>query len=180
MQNLCEKAYENQMNIGSCIHSKDFTIQMSLLLYWLNMVTIIQVSHPEKSNRVQSRSCHVSLIKLDIVAHKFEINNLFILAFLMTKGEIGLNSFRNLYHFLCQIPLYFGLECYMSCMQSIVIHTFSIKINLLVSLQFLEMHKVVYMTMQISSMLLSLFALSDPVGDYSFVYIMTKMESKMW
>ena len=53
-------------------HSKDFTIQMSLLLYWLNMVTIIRVSHPEKSNRVQSRSCHVSLIKLDIVAHNLK------------------------------------------------------------------------------------------------------------
>ena len=53
-------------------------------------------SHPEKSNRVQSHSCHVSLIKLDIVAHKFEINNLYILAFLMTNGEISLNSFRNL------------------------------------------------------------------------------------
>ena len=168
------------MNIGSCIHSKDFTIQMSLLLYWLNMVTIIRVSHPEKSNRVQSRSCHVSLIRLDIVAHKFEINNLYILAFLMTNGEIGLNSFRNLCHLLCQIPLYFGLECYMSCLQSMFYHTFSIKINLLVSLQLFEMHKVAYMTMQISCMLLSLFALSDPVGDYSFAYIMTKRGSSMW
>src|SRR5579862_9181070 len=180
MQNLCEKAYETQMNIGSCIHSKDFTIQMSLLLYWLNMVTIIRVSHSEKSNRVQSHSCHVSLIRLDIVAHKFEINNLYILAFLMTNGEIGLNSFRNLCHLLCQIPLYFGLECYMSCLQSIFIHTFLIKINLLVSLQFIEMHKVAYMTMQIFSMLLSLFALSDPVWDYSFAYIMTKRGSRIW
>ena len=68
MQNLCEKAYETQMIKGSCIRSKDFTIQMSLFLYLLNMVTIIRVSYPEKSNRVQSRSCHVSLIKLDIVA----------------------------------------------------------------------------------------------------------------
>ena len=99
----------------------------------------------------------------------------------MTKGEIGLNSFRNLCHLLCQIPLYFGLECYMSCMQSIFIHTFFFyQINLLVSLQFIEMHKVAYMTIQIFSMLLSLFALSDPVGDYSFAYIMTKRGSRIW
>ena len=83
----------------------------------------------------------------------------------MTNGEIGLNSFRNLCHLFCQIPLYFGLECYMSCMQSIFIHTFSIKINLLVSLQLFEMHKLAYMTMQITSMLLSLVALSNPVGE---------------
>ena len=51
---------------------KDFTIQMSLFLYWLNMSTIIRISYPEKSNRVQSRSCHVSLIKLDIVALKLK------------------------------------------------------------------------------------------------------------
>src|SRR5579862_2759300 len=111
------------------------------------MVTIIRVSHPEKSNRVQSRLCHVSLIRLDIVAHKFEINNLYILAFLMTNGEIGLNSFRNLCHLLYQIPLYFGLECYMSSMQSIFIHTFLFQINLLISLRFFEMHKVAYITM---------------------------------
>ena len=55
---------------GSCIHSKDVTIQMSLFLYLLNMATIIRVSYPEISNRVQSRSCHVSLIKLDIVVVK--------------------------------------------------------------------------------------------------------------
>ena len=97
----------------------------------------------------------------------------------MTKGEIALNSFRNLCHLLCQIPLYFGLECYMSCLQSIFIHTFSIKINLHVSLQLLEMHKVAYISMQITSMLLSLFALSDPVEDCSFAYIMTKRGSRM-
>jgi hypothetical protein len=74
MQNLCEKAYETQMIKGSCIRSKDFTIQMSLFLYLLNMATIIRVSYPEKSNRVQSRSCHVSLIKLDIVFIKLKIN----------------------------------------------------------------------------------------------------------
>jgi hypothetical protein len=41
------------MNKGSCIRSKDFKIQMSLFLYLLNMATIIRVSYPEKSNRVQ-------------------------------------------------------------------------------------------------------------------------------
>ena len=117
---------------------------------------------------------------LDIVAHDLKSINLYILAFLMTIGEIGLNSFRNLCHLLCQIPLYFGLECYMSCLQSIFIHTFLIKINLLVSLQFLELYKVAYMTMQISCMLLSLIALSNPVGDYSFAYIMTKRGSRIW
>ena len=29
-------------------------------------------------------------------------------------------------------------------------------------------------------MLLSLVAMSDPVGDYSFAYIMTKRGSRMW
>ena len=117
-----------KLNKGSCIRSKELIFQMSLFLYWLNMATIIRISYPEKSNRVQSRSCHVSLIKLDIVTLKFEINNLYILAFLMTNGEIDLNSFRNLCHLLCQIPLYFGLECYMSCMQSMLdSHIFSNK-----------------------------------------------------
>ena len=37
-----------------------------------------------------------------------------------------------------------------------------------------------YMTMQITSMLLSLFALRDLVGDYSFAYIMTKRGSSVW
>src|SRR5579862_541235 len=180
MQNLCEKAYETQMNIRSCIHSKDFTIQMSLLLYWLNMVTIIRVSHPEKSNRVQKSLMPCFAYNFGYSCSRFEIINLYILAFLMTNGEIGLNSFRNLCHLLCQIPLYFGLECYMSCLQSMFYHTFSTKINLLVSLQLVEMHKVAYMTMQISSMLLSLFALSDPVGDYSFAYIMTKRGGRIW
>jgi hypothetical protein len=63
---MCEKASETKIDKGSCIHSK------SLFLYLLNMVTIIRVSYPEKSNRVQSRSCHVSLIKLDIVVVKNE------------------------------------------------------------------------------------------------------------
>jgi hypothetical protein len=69
---MCEKASETKIDKGSCIHSKDVSIQMSLFLYLLNMVTIIRVSYPEKSNRVQSRSCHVSLIKLDIVVVKNE------------------------------------------------------------------------------------------------------------
>ena len=33
---------------------KDFIIQMSLFLYLLNMSTIIRISYPEKSNRVQN------------------------------------------------------------------------------------------------------------------------------
>ena len=45
--------------------------------------------------------------------------------------------------------------------------------------QLFEMHKVAYMTIQITSMLLSLFALSGPVGDYSFAYIMTKKGSRL-
>ena len=61
-----------------------------------------------------------------------------------------------------------------------VCFTHFIQINLLVSLQFIEVHKVAYMTMQIFSMLLSLFDLSDPVGNYSFAYIMTKRESRIW
>ena len=68
---------------GSCIRSKDFTIQMSLFLYLLNMATIIRVSYPEKSNRVQSRSCHVSLIKLDIVFIKLK-NNKFSISLLLS------------------------------------------------------------------------------------------------
>ena len=67
MQNLCEKAYETQMNKGSSIRSKHFIILMSIFLYWLNMSTIIRISYPKKSSRVQSRSWHGWLIKLDIV-----------------------------------------------------------------------------------------------------------------
>jgi len=124
---MCEKASETKNEKGSCTHSKDVSIQMSLFLYLLNMVTIIRVSYPEKSNRVQSRSCHVSLIKLDIVVVKnWNQWNLYILASLMTNGKIGLNSIGNLCHLLCQIPLYFGLECNMSCLQSIFIsHIFN-------------------------------------------------------
>ena len=63
-----KKLMRLKMNNGSCILSKNFTIQMSPFLYWLNLATIIRISYPKKSNRVQSRSCLVSLIKLDIVA----------------------------------------------------------------------------------------------------------------
>ena len=72
---------------------KDFTIQLSLFLYWLNMSTIIRISYPEKSNRVQSRSCHVSLIKLDIVAHKLKSMKTLYPCFSHDNGEIGLNSY---------------------------------------------------------------------------------------
>ena len=54
-----------------------------------------------------------------------------------------------------------------------------LKINLLVSLQLIELHGVAYMIMQISCLILSLFATSDPVGGYSFTYIMTKRGSRM-
>ena len=66
-----KKLMKLKMNKGSCIHSKDFTIQMSLFIYWLNMSTIIWISYPEKSSRVQSCSWHVCLIKLDIVFLKW-------------------------------------------------------------------------------------------------------------
>ena len=52
------KAYETQMK-RDLVSIQGFTIQMSLFLYWLNMSTIIRISYPEKSNRVQSCSWHV-------------------------------------------------------------------------------------------------------------------------
>ena len=88
-----KKLMRLKMNIGSCIHSKDFTIQISLFLYWLNMATIIWVSYPEKSNRVQSRSSHVSFIKLDIVALKLKSMKSLYPCFSHDNGEIGLNSY---------------------------------------------------------------------------------------
>ena len=126
MQNLCESLWDSKWIKD--LRSKEFIFHMSLFLYWLNMATIIRISYPEKSNRVQSRSCHVSLIKLDIVALKIEINNLYILTFPMTLVKLVWILIRNLCHLLCQIPLYFGLECYMSCMQSMLdSHIFSNK-----------------------------------------------------
>ena len=112
-----------------------FTIQMSLFLYLLNMSTIIRISYPEKSSRVQSCSWHVCLIKLDIVFLKWNQWNFYILASLMTLVKLVWILIRNLCHLLCQIPCYFGLECYMSCMQSIFCFTHFLSINLLVSLQ---------------------------------------------
>ena len=41
----------------------------------------------------------------------------------MTLVKLVWILFRNLCHLLCQIPWYFGLECYMSCMQSIFCFT---------------------------------------------------------
>ena len=55
-------------------HSKDFTIQMSLILYWLNMVTIIRVSHPEKSNRVQKSLMPCFAYNVGYSCSRFEIN----------------------------------------------------------------------------------------------------------
>ena len=60
----------------------------------------------------------------------------------MTNGKIGLNSIGNLCHLLCQIPLYFGLECNMSCLQSMFNSYIFNKINLLVSLQLIDLHNV--------------------------------------
>ena len=104
-------------------------LQSKCLSFFIGWTWLLSYGYLTRKNRIgcKSRSCHVSLIMLDIVAHDLKSINLYILAFLMTNGEIGLNSFRNLCHLLCQIPLYFGLECYMSCLQSMVIHTFSIK-----------------------------------------------------
>ena len=112
-----------------------FTIQMSLFLYLLNMSTIIRISYPEKSSRVQSCSWHVCLIKLDIVFLKWNQWNFYILDSLMTMVKLVWILIRNLCHLLCQIPWYFGLECYMSCMQSIFVSHSFIPINLLVSLR---------------------------------------------
>ena len=134
MQNLCEKAYETQMK-KDLVSIQGFTIQMSLFLYLLNMSTIIRISYPEKSSRVQSCSWHVCLIKLDIVFLKWNQWNFYILASLMTLVKLVWILIRNLCHLLCQIPWYFGLECYMSCMQSIFVSHIFIPINLLVSLQ---------------------------------------------
>ena len=72
---------------------KDFTIQMSLFLYFLNMSTIIRISYPEKSSRVQSRSWHVWLIKLDIVALNLKSMKFLYPCFSHDIGEIGLNSY---------------------------------------------------------------------------------------
>ena len=52
------KAYETQMK-KDLASIQGFTIQMSLFLYLLNMSTIIRISYPEKSSRVQSCSWHV-------------------------------------------------------------------------------------------------------------------------
>ena len=175
------KASETKNDKGSCIHSKDVSIQMSLFLYLLNMVTIIRISYPEKSNRVQSRSCHVSLLKLDIVFIKLK-NNKFSISLLLSWHWWNWFEFLLETFVICFAKYHCILDLNATCLvcKAFLIHTFSIKINLLVSLQFIEMHKVAYMIMQIFSMLLSLFALSDPVGDYSFAYIMTKRGSSMW
>ena len=103
MQNLCEKAYETSMNIIQRI------LQSKCLSFFIGWTWLLSYGYLTRKNRIgcKSRSCHVSLIMLDIVAHDLKSINLYILAFLMTNGEIGLNSFRNLCHLLCQIPLFF-------------------------------------------------------------------------
>ena len=103
-------------------------IKMSLFLYLLNMATIIRVSYPEKSNRVQSRSCHVSLIKLDIVAIKIEINEISIsllLSWQMVKLVwILLETFL-----ICFAKYHCILDLNATCLvcKAFLIHTFSLK-----------------------------------------------------
>ena len=91
-KNLCEKLMRLKWK-RILYPFKDFKIQMSLFLYWLNMSTIIRISYPEKSSRVQSRSWHVSLIKLDIVALNLKSLISLYPCFSHDNGEIGLNSY---------------------------------------------------------------------------------------
>ena len=176
---LVWKLIRLKMNKGSCIRSKDFKIQMSLFLFWLTMATIIRISYPEKSNRVQSRSCHVSLIKLDIVT--FKLKSIISISLLFPWHWWNWFEFLLETFVICFAKYHCILDLNAICLvcKACWIHTFS-QINLLVSLQLIAMHKVTYMYMQISCMLLSLVAMSDPVGDYSFAYIMTKRGSRIW
>ena len=115
---------------------KDFTIQMSLFLYWLNMSTIIRISYPEKSNRVQSCSWHVYLIKLDIVVLKIWIDEISISLLLSWQWwnwfEFLLETFV-----ICFAKYHDILDLNAICLvcKAFLIHTFFIQINLLVSLQ---------------------------------------------
>ena len=82
----------------------------------------------------------------------------------MTNGEIGLNSLRKPLSFALPNTIAFGFECNMSCMQSILITHFLYENKSPCSLQLIELHKMHFMIMQMTCMLLSLFATSDPVG----------------
>ena len=169
---MCEKANETQMK-KDLASIQGFSIQMSLFLYLLNMSIIIRISYPEKSSRVQSCSWHVWLIKWN---HEISISLLlswhwwnwfeflletFVICFAKYHGILNLNV-------IC-------LVC-----KAFLIHTFYSNKSPCFSPINWDCIKWLILIMQISSMLLSLFALSDPVGDYSFTYIMTKKGSSMW
>ena len=131
---LCEKAYETQMK-KDLASIQGFTIQMSLFLYLLNMSTIIRISYPEKSSRVQSCSWHVCLIKLDIVLLKW--NHEISISLLLSW------QWWNWFEFLLEtFVIYFAkfhviLDLNVICLvcKAFLIHTFLFQINLLVSLQ---------------------------------------------
>ena len=110
MQKLVWKSLWDSNEKGSYIHSR--IIQSKCLFFFIGWTWLLSYGYLTRKNRIgcKCRSCHVSLIMLDIVAHDLKSLNLYILAFLMTNGEIGLNSFRNLCHLLCQIPLFLGLN----------------------------------------------------------------------
>ena len=122
---MCEKASETKNDKGSRIHSKDVSIQMSLFLYLLNMVTIIRVSYSEKSNRVQSRSCHVSLIKLDIVFIKLK-NNKFSISLLLSWQMVKLVWILFETFVICFAKYHCILDLNATCLvcKAFLIHTF--------------------------------------------------------
>ena len=119
------KASETKNDKGSCIHSKDVSIQMSLFLYLLNMVTIIRISYPEKSNRVQSRSCHVSLLKLDIVFIKLK-NNKFSISLLLSWHWWNWFEFLLETFVICFAKYHCILDLNATCLvcKAFLIHTF--------------------------------------------------------
>ena len=167
------------MNKGSCIRSKDFKIQcLSFFICW---TWLPSYGYLIRKNWI---GCKKSLMpcfayKVGYSCSKIEFNKFSISCFYswqMVKLVWILKG--NLCHLLCQIPLIFGLECNMYCMQSILITHFN-KNKSPYSLQLIELHKVHYMIMQMTCMLLSLFTTSDLVGEYSFAHLMTKRGSSM-
>ena len=101
-------------------------VSMSLFLYLLNMATIIRVSYPEKSNRVQSRSCHVSLIKLDIVFIKLKINK-FSISLLLSWHWWNWFEFILETFVICFAKYHCILDLNATCLvcKACLIHTFS-------------------------------------------------------
>ena len=121
------------------------------------MATIIRISYPEKSNRVQSRSCHVSHIKLDIVAFNLKSMESLYPCFSQDNGEIGLNSYLKPLSFALPNTIIFWTWMLHVLYAKHFWFTHFIKINLLVSLLLIELHKVHFMIMQMTWMLSSLF-----------------------